>query len=306
MLKDDIIQAWIKKIDELLYRDVEKLDAILEEIDAALKNFSAQASPYRADLKMIRFSPWSAHAGESDYKRRWEFGKSEILNIFKKILENPTVLTVPVEFKEEKIKPKKTHVPSSQVQPEIPAAVEEISPAEPAAVEPVSSSPEPVSPPTPTPLTLKRVFIVHSPGDHTFKTKVAPKLKDMGLDLVFSKDKANASKPMIQKFLEFSDVGFVVVVLSAENFFYDKDQKPKDAKMSAAQTIVFELGYMLGKLGRDNVLVLYPEKKNFELPSQFFDAFYAPLDKAGHWQKDLAQRLRGSGYIIQTHTITRT
>ncbi len=53
---------------------------------------------------------------------------------------------------------------------------------------------------------------------------------------------------------------------------------------------------MIGKFGRNKVFVLYDEKKNFELPSNFFNAYYIPYNKERIWHTELVKALNDHGY----------
>ena len=147
----------------------------------------------------------------------------------------------------------------------------------------------------PSPRLSNRILLLHG-SNNEMKEKVVGVLTQLGFEIIISEDNENYSKPLTQKMTEYSDISFVVVVLSFDVYWYWKDQKPKDAKLCAHQNIVFELGYMIGKFTRNKVLVLYDEKKNFELPSNFFNAYYIPYDKERVWHTQLIKALNDHGY----------
>ena len=82
------------------------------------------------------------------------------------------------------------------------------------------------------------------------------------------------------------------------DIFYGKDQKAKDAKLISQPNVIFELGFMIGKFGRDKVFVLYDGKKNYELPTEFFNAYYILYDESRIWQNELAKALKDHGYLV--------
>jgi len=59
---------------------------------------------------------------------------------------------------------------------------------------------------------------------------------------------------------------------------------------------VFELGFFIGKLGRNRVCALYEE--NVELPSDFRGVVYIPLDKEDGWKLSLLRELRAGGLKV--------
>ena len=140
-----------------------------------------------------------------------------------------------------------------------------------------------------------RIMLLHG-SNEVMENKVVAVLTQLGFEIIFSNDAENFSKPFIQKFAEYSDAAFCVALLSFDINWYPKDQKPKDAKFSSHQNVVFELGYMIGKFGRNRVFVLYDEKKNFELPSNFFNAYYIPYDRERAWHVELIKVFNDHGY----------
>jgi predicted nucleotide-binding protein len=88
-------------------------------------------------------------------------------------------------------------------------------------------------------------------------------------------------------------VGFAVVLLSPDDIGASL-QEPAKLRPRARQNVILELGFFLGKLGRNNVLALYRHEGDFELPSDYQGVLWTPYD-AG-WRLKLVQELRSSGY----------
>lgn len=64
----------------------------------------------------------------------------------------------------------------------------------------------------------------------------------------------------------------------------------------ARQNVILELGYFLGRLGRDRVVVLNEE--TIEAPSEIRGIAYVALDPAGRWRYDLARELAAAGLAV--------
>jgi len=47
--------------------------------------------------------------------------------------------------------------------------------------------------------------------------------------------------------------------------------------MRARQNVIFELGFFLGKLGRKNVVAVFKQDLNFEIPSDYSGVLYLDL-----------------------------
>ena len=75
--------------------------------------------------------------------------------------------------------------------------------------------------------------------------------------------------------------------------YHEKQESPKDR---ARQNVVFEHGYLMAKLGRENVCALV--KGVIETPNDINGVVYAPLDQSGAWKVEVVKELRACGYRI--------
>ena len=64
-----------------------------------------------------------------------------------------------------------------------------------------------------------------------------------------------------------------------------------------------ELGYFLGKLGRNKVMALYNGCETFEMPTDFAGVVYTPFDANGQWQFKLVKELRACGYKVDANKL---
>ena len=69
----------------------------------------------------------------------------------------------------------------------------------------------------------------------------------------------------------------------------------------ARQNVVLELGYFIGKLGRDRVVVLHEDE--VEIPGDVHGVVYIPLDSAGRWRYDLMRELKVAGLAVDFNRI---
>ena len=66
-------------------------------------------------------------------------------------------------------------------------------------------------------------------------------------------------------------------------------------KFRARQNVIFEHGYLIGKLGRDRVCALVDG--DIEYPSDINGVVYIPYQ--GQWKHDIEQELKSIGYEIK-------
>ena len=146
----------------------------------------------------------------------------------------------------------------------------------------------------------KKIFIVHG-FEKTMLQPMTYTLATLGLELILSHERTS-QETIAQKLSANPDVGFAIVLLTEDDIGYRKDQ-PDMAKLRAKQNVVYELGYLIGKLGRDRVFVLHHDEKNFELPTHCSELIYTPYDRLAHWQFDLVKRLKSCDYKVDANKL---
>lgn len=146
------------------------------------------------------------------------------------------------------------------------------------------------------------VFIVHGHNEK-MKLAVARTIEKLKLNPIILHEQPSKGKTIIEKFTNNSEVAFAIVLLSADDIAYNKNEKPENAKFRARQNVIFELGYFIGKLGRERVLALHEMENNFEIPSDYFGVLFVPFDTAGKWQFDLVKELKALGIPVDANNI---
>lgn len=140
-----------------------------------------------------------------------------------------------------------------------------------------------------------KIFIVHGHDIHS-RDEVAKFLDKLRLQPTILHEQPNKGRTVIEKFTDNSDVGFAVVLLTAD----DRGGAPTDTyrsqKARARQNVIFELGFFVGKLGRNRVCALY--QHGVEIPSDYAGVVYIPLDERGAWRLALARELKSAEYDI--------
>lgn len=145
-------------------------------------------------------------------------------------------------------------------------------------------------------LSQNRVFVVHGRAENE-KSEVAHWLRSIGLEPVILHERPNAGRTIIEKFSEeAAGVGYAVVLATGDDEAQLRGQSGNDLELRPRPNVVLELGFFLGKLGRDKVAVL--RAPGVELPSDYHGVLYIELDSAGMWKNELARELKTAGLSV--------
>lgn len=145
----------------------------------------------------------------------------------------------------------------------------------------------------------RRIFIVHGHDDGARET-VARFLERIGLEAVILHEQANQGRTIIEKVVANSDVGFAVVLLTPDDEGCVKGGTPEPR---ARQNVLLELGYFIGRLGRDKVCAL--KRGTLEIPSDFAGVVWETMDSNGGWKQALARELEAAGHSIDWNKVMR-
>lgn len=159
---------------------------------------------------------------------------------------------------------------------------------------PTASASETISAPNDT----KNVFIVHG-HNNEIKVNVARTLEKLGLNPIILHEQPNAGKTIIEKFETHSDVGFAIILLTDDDL--GKAKADENSNPRARQNVILEMGYFIGKLGRDRVCPLYTN--GVELPSDLYGLLYTEIDNGESWKIKIAKELKAAGYEIDVNKI---
>lgn len=142
-----------------------------------------------------------------------------------------------------------------------------------------------------------KVFIVHGHDNET-KQEVARFIESIGLEAIILHEQASRSMTIIEKIEYYSsEVNFSIVLYTP----CDKGRGAKEinilARDRARQNVVFEHGYLMAKIGRENVCALV--KGEIETPSDISGVVYTSLDANGGWKTELIKELKACGYSLK-------
>lgn len=140
---------------------------------------------------------------------------------------------------------------------------------------------------------LTEVFIVHG-YDGEAKERTARFVEKLGFRAIILHEQASRGRTIIEKIEKYTNVGFAIVLYTPDDLGNVKENADKgELKARARQNVVFEHGYLIGKLGRENVVPLVAGA--IELPNDISGMVYIS-DK--DWQVDIAKEMKDAGYEI--------
>lgn len=167
-------------------------------------------------------------------------------------------------------------------------------PAQPAAQEnPAKSTP------IPTPARNKRkVFIVHG-RDNEAKQEAGRFIEKLGLEAIILHEQASEGMTIIEKIERYSnDADFALVLYTACDHGRGVHESNVEPKNRARQNVVFEHGYLMAKLGRENICSLV--KGDIETPNDLSGVVYVAMDSNGAWKIEVSKELKACGYVIKS------
>lgn len=326
------LQELAEMVQQLSCGDDEQLQKFLAKLKYAIRDIFGEASPYLDYLVNIRFKPASFFASDSEHARSWQNGQQQVDTLLTNMMQDP-LLTGGKEKKSagthnpeydstfkklqqapmdrsswkdlqqleelkrsvlDQIEQFKDDVLGTLELSDIvrnppvirPAAVPEKSPAE-ESIKPFINE-----------KASSRIFLVNGGNDYV-NIEVASFLQKLGFELVISGSNFYSSSSIIEDFRKCAIFDFAVVLLSADLITFPKSQRPQDGWLISQPSLVFQLGYLIGQLGKNRVLVIHEEIKNYKCPTGYFEIFYAPYDAAKGWHEEVRRRMKACGMILK-------
>jgi predicted nucleotide-binding protein len=148
-----------------------------------------------------------------------------------------------------------------------------------------------------TALDVSKIFVVHG-HDEGAREAIARFIQTLGFQPIILHERANEGRTVIEKVEAHGNVGFAVVLLTPDDEGCVKGGTPG---LRARQNVVLELGYFIGRLGRNRVCAL--KRGELEIPSDFGGVVYEPFDASGGWKLALGRELRAAGFEIDWNKV---
>lgn len=261
-----LIQSLQVELSQMPHRNGERLDALRRRTKMILAKAFGPSVPYLKDLAEIHFYPTIRYGGmpSSRDDEWWRSASDSWANVLATALEELEI---------------KRATNNLHVQPSTHA------------IDTKDSKKN-----------INQVFVVHG-HDVAMKAAVARVLERLGLKPIILHEQADKGRTIIEKFIDHSSVGFAVVLFSPDDLAYEKGSSSDSARPRARQNVVLELGFFLGKLGRERVLVLHKQVPNFDMPSDYAGVLFKPFDEAQAWRLELARELAANGFKVDANRL---
>jgi len=126
----------------------------------------------------------------------------------------------------------------------------------------------------------KKVFIVHG-HDIALKNDLEIFLKNLDLEPIVLHRQPDEGLTILEKLEKHSDVAFAFILLTPDDIGssvedYNKEDRNKNIEFRARQNVIFEFGFLAGKLGRTRVCCIY--KEGVALPTDLSGFLYKKIN----------------------------
>ena len=138
-----------------------------------------------------------------------------------------------------------------------------------------------------------QVFIVHG-HDELAKLDVSQFISSLGLQPIILHMQASSGMTIIEKIEHYSNVGFGIVLYTPCDIGSKAGELTGNYR--ARQNVVFEHGYLIGKLGRPRVAAVV--KGALETPNDISGVVYVGMDEGGSWKEQLKMEMRNANYNV--------
>lgn len=260
----ELLEALSKEVDALEFKAEEKLDASRRRTEMLIRRIFGDDSKYLEDLSQITFHSMVWYSGMTDEDERPSWNSGKVR------LKNL-----------------------------IKTMIEELT-----LFGSTDNGGEQASSDRVEQVMEQSIFVVHG-HDEEMKQSIARALEKLGLKPLILHEQPNGGRTVIEKFMDYGEIAsFAVILLSPDDLAYQAGADPSTARYRARQNVILELGFFLGKLGKDRTVVIHREADKFEMPSDFAGVLFVPFDNRGTWKFEMVRELKAAGYNADANALT--
>jgi hypothetical protein len=143
------------------------------------------------------------------------------------------------------------------------------------------------------PLDSKEVFIVHGHSE-TAKLQLRSLLSALGLQPIILQEQTHRGRTIIEEIEYHSTTcSFAIILMTPDDLGGDPESK---SLRRARQNVILELGWFMGRLGRENVILI--SQGDIELPSDVLGVLYLTFKTDVHEvAAEISKQLRDVGLL---------
>jgi predicted nucleotide-binding protein len=138
------------------------------------------------------------------------------------------------------------------------------------------------------------VFIIHG-HDKELKQEVQLLLQTAGVNNIILHEQPDKGRTIIDKLLEETEIaGYAIALLSPDDI-------TEDGSKRARQNVILEIGYFIGRLGKERIRMVL--KENVEIPSDLQGILYEKHDDGGAWKIKLLKEIQAVGIYVDLQSV---
>lgn len=143
------------------------------------------------------------------------------------------------------------------------------------------------------------ILVVHSHDDEA-KDMTLGFIDELGLNPIILRDTPDSGTELFDRFEDHKNIGFAIVVLNPDDIGETKIERC-ELRHRVNQSLIFELGFLVGKLGWNRVCALYEE--GIDIPASNEGIIYVQMDKEGKWKKTIAREIKTAELEVEADKI---
>jgi predicted nucleotide-binding protein len=144
----------------------------------------------------------------------------------------------------------------------------------------------------------KRVLLVRG-SDLRLNARITKFLNTTEATLCETESDSLAGNPVQEQIVNNGPFEMAVVALAADCWIRSRTDGQDTAISSPSPLSCFQLGYLVSRLGRGRVIVVYEESNKFHRPTGYFDVIYVPMDPTGVWRREISTRLQDNNIAVR-------
>ena len=138
------------------------------------------------------------------------------------------------------------------------------------------------------------VFIIHG-HDNELKVQLQLLLKTAGVNNFVLHEQADKGRTIIEKLIQETETsGYAIALLTPDDLVENGNNR-------ARQNVILELGYFLGKIGKERIRIIV--RDNVEIPSDLQGILYEKYDSAGAWKMKLLKEIQAVGIYVDLNAV---